>query len=471
MKTIKITQIFTMLVAVALLVACVQDDDFSVPELDNEVTGIDGQLVALSSIAGLVAQEGGPITFETPGQYVEGYVISSDEAGNFFEEFIIQDSPENPTTAIRVLIDVNPLFTTYEFGRKVFIRLDRLTAGESNGVLTMSLLGVNNEAVKIPATLQDEIIVRSSEVAEIVPVEVSISDFSEDLENIYIRLVDMQFIKEEVVDQSLTYAAEELDQFDGERTLFSCATGQTAIFSTSTFADFKALSLPAGRGTIDGILTRNFFGDTFNVVVNDPSSIDFSQEDRCDPVEIDCGVASSAGATVLFEDFFETQSTNQPISGNGWTNFQQEGTETWEAFSSTGQNASLGISARVGSFMSGDASTIAWLVTPQLDLDAQDGETLQFMTSNSFSDGSTLELLFSSDWDGVPENIPSATWDAIPAGIIVDDADFFGDWIDSGIVDLSCIEGSGYIAFRYIGSGTGDFDGTYELDEIQINAQ
>jgi len=145
MKTIKITQIFTMLVAVVLLVSCVQDDDFSVPALDNEVTGIDGQLVALSTIASLVAQEGGPVTFETPGQYVEGYVISSDEAGNFFEEFIIQDSPENPTTAVKVLIDVNPLFTTYDFGRKVFIRLDRLTAGEANGVLTMSLLGVNNE--------------------------------------------------------------------------------------------------------------------------------------------------------------------------------------------------------------------------------------------------------------------------------------------------------------------------------------
>ncbi|MEP0264824.1 DUF5689 domain-containing protein [Dokdonia sp.] len=471
MKTIKLIQLFTMLVALVVLSACVQDDDFSVPELNTGVNTIDGQLVAISSIASQAVQEGGPITFEGTNQYIEGYVISSDEAGNFFEEFIIQDSPENPTASIRVLVDVNPLFTSYEFGRKVFIKLDRLTAGDANGILTLSLLDTNNAAIKIPPSLQDEIIVRSTEVATIVPLEITISDFSESLENLYVRLVDMQFIKEEVVDASLTFAAEELDQFDGERTLLSCVTNQTAIFSTSTFADFKALSLPTGRGTIDGILTRNFFGDVFNIVVNDPSTIVFDQTDRCDPVEIDCGVASSAGATVLFEDFFETQNTNQPISGNGWTNFQQEGTQAWEAFSSTGQNASLGISARVGSFMSGDASTISWLITPQINLDAQGGETLQFMTSNSFSDGSTLELLFSSDWDGVPANIPSATWDAIPAGIIVDDADFFGDWIDSGIVDLSCIEGSGYIGFRYIGSGAADFDGTFELDEIQINAQ
>jgi hypothetical protein len=54
--------------------------------------------------------------------------------------------------------------------------------------------------------------------------------------------------------------------------------------------------------------------------------------------------------------------------------------------------------------------------------------------------------------------------------VIVDDGDFFGDWIDSGIVDLSCIESNGYVAFRYSGSGDPDFDGTFELDEIQINA-
>ena len=121
--------------------------------------------------------------------------------------------------------------------------------------------------------------------------------------------------------------------------------------------------------------------------------------------------------------------------------------------------------------MSGDAVSIAWLITPVFDFDTQNGETLHFKTSNSFADGSTLDLLFSSDWDGTEETIALATWDVLPAAVIVEDDNFFGDWIDSGIVDLSCISGTGYIAFRYTGSGDTDFDGTYELDEIQIMAQ
>ncbi len=468
MKTIQLTKVVVAVLALLTITSCVNDDDFSLPNLTIEEPQIDGEVISVAALRNLFLQEGETVDLTESTAYVEGYVVSSDESGNWFEELIIQDSPSNPTAGLRVLIDNSPLFTTYEVGRKIFVKLGGLHVGDSNGVLT---LGITSNLEKIPAPLQFDFVERSTEVAEIIPLEVSISDFSEDLENVLVSLTDVQFAKDEVIDASLTFAGEPLDQFDGERTLIACANNQTVILATSTFADFKSIALPVERGTVTGVLTRNFFGDTFNLVLNDLDGISFDNTERCDPVEIDCGVADSAGAQVLFEDFFETQSTNQPISGNGWTNFVQEGTQAWEAYTSGGTNASLGISANVGSFMSGDDSSIAWLVTPQINFDGQDGETLQFQTSNSFSDGSTLELLFSSDWDGTPENIPTASWDVLPAAVLVQDDDFFGDWIPSGIVDLSCIEGAGYIGFRYIGSGDSDFDGTYELDEIQINAQ
>ena len=467
MKTIKLTHVFAAIIALLTITSCVQDDDFATPDLTATDPVLDGEVISVSALRNLFLQEGETVDLTESTQYVEGFVISSDESGNWFEEIIIQDNATAPTAGVRILIDESPLFTYYEIGRKIFVKLGGLHLGESNGVLT---LGVTNNLEKIPAPLQFDYIQRSATVETIVPVETTISNLSEDLENIFIKLTDVQFAKEEVIDESLTYAGEPLDEFDGERTIFSCETEQTLILSTSTFANFKSIALPTGRGSISGVLTRNFFGEDFNLAINDRNDVVFDQAERCDPVEIDCGVADAAGSTILFEDFFETQATNSPISGNGWTNYQQEGSETWEAYSSGGQNASLGISARVGSFQSGDDATIAWLITPMLDLQANTGETLQFMTSNSFSDGSTLDLLFSSDWDGTEAAIATATWDVLPAGVIVDDGDFFGDWIDSGIVDLSCIESNGYVAFRYSGSGDADFDGTFELDEIQINA-
>ncbi|WAC03877.1 choice-of-anchor J domain-containing protein [Lacinutrix neustonica] len=81
--------------------------------------------------------------------------------------------------------------------------------------------------------------------------------------------------------------------------------------------------------------------------------------------------------------------------------------------------------------MHGDASSVAWLITPAIDLDANNGVTINFKTSNSFADGSNMELLFSTDWDGTEANIASATWGILPAAYIVQNSDFFGDWLDS----------------------------------------
>lgn len=476
MVTTKQYKLNTLVFAILVLMSCVQDNSFDVPPLEIEPANITGTEITMGALNNLLIQEqetngSSLLTFDgTDDSYIVGYVISSDQAGNFFEELVIQDQPSSPTTGVKMLIDENPLYITYEFGRKVYAKLAGLTVGLDSGVLTLGIRDGNGLG-KIAAAQMTRYLVRENEVVEIVPLPITISEFIDAKTNMYISLTDVQFNRNEVLGMNrLTFAAEESDLFDGERTLEDCSNNTNAVFSTSTFADFKAVLLPDGRGTLGGILTKNFFGDAYNIVVNDPSSISFESADRCDPNEIDCGLAVSTGPNILFNEFFESQILNQPISGNGWTNYIEEGTETWEAYSESGTNASLGISARMGSFSSGDDSSIGWLVTPQLDFDAQEGETLKFKTSNSFSDGSTLELWISQDWDGEIETITSSVWSLLPAAYIVQDDDNFGDWAVSGNVDLSCVIGTAHIAWKYVGSGDESNDGTYELDEIEIES-
>ena len=471
MKTIQLIKAIVVFITIATAISCVQDDDFSVPDLTIEEPQIEGNLITISALRDLFLQEGDTVDFQDDNLYVEGYVVTSDAAGNWFEELVIQDSPSNPTAGVRILIDDSPLFATYELGRKIFVKLAGLHLGDSNGVLT---LGVTNTLEKISAPAQFEMIQRSTEVAEIIPLDVVITDFSEELENIYIRLSDVQILASETIDTPdgipLSFSGEPTDEFDGERTIISCENNQTAILRTSTFAAFQSIALPTGSGSVSGLLTRDFFGSVYNVVVNDQNDIVFDNPERCDPVEIDCGPATEVGEQLLYEDFFETQSTGQPISGNGWTNYVEEGSETWEAFSSSGASPSLGVSARVGSFNSGDDLSVAWLITPEINFDTQEGETLRFLTSNSFADSSTLELVISSNWDGTPENIPFATWDILIDAFIVGENDDFTEWFPSGDISLDCITGTAHIGFRYVGRDDEQFDGTYELDEIQINA-
>jgi hypothetical protein len=726
MKNLKLTPFFAMLLALAFVVSCVKDDDFEVPDTGVTEVNIDGTIIDIDNLYNSWLQSAGSnqeatLTFEETDQYIFGYVISSDESGNFFEEVVMQNSIENPTRGVKVLLDVNPLFNKYEVGRKVYIKLEGLTVGISNGVLTLGLKGATDNTEKIPSAQEEEYFIRDPEVAVIVPAVKTLGQLTDADVNTLIQLPAAQFTASQI---DLSFANEAGDEFDGDRLLESCsADGGDILFQTSTFSDFKAINLPDGTGALTAVLSKDFFGENFALNIRDTNDITFDGErceptplnpnitattsfsavidrftsaggyaefsteeadliiegyvvssdkdgnyfeelviqnvtdgndisennprlglrvaidrgdlylnlpigrkvyiklnglavdedagnitigypnvseiekipdgiadffvfpgeviadiapkltnvnglttndlntlvqfetmqftannvgltfsgedtdgfdgerslescddtgdirlfsstfanfkslivpegvgsitaiytnnffgderiveirtrddiqftnpERCDPPIVDCGNAATEGPNVLFLENFETQTVGAPLSGNGMVNFQEAGTQPWESYSSTSTNSSIGISANIGSFNSGDDSTISWLAFPEINYDAQDGETLRFMTSNSFSDGSTLEILFSSDWDGVAANIPNATWALLPAALIVPDDAFFGDFIDSGIVDLSCVDGTGHIAFKYVGSGVPEFDGTYELDEIALRS-
>ena len=438
---------------------------------------INGTIITINVLNSLLEQEQNAngndiLSFIESNLYISGFVISNDEAGNIYEELVLQDLAVNPSRGVKVLINVSPLFTTFEFGRKVFVKLDGLSVGYNGGVLSLGFRD-GNQVVAIAESLMDQTIIRAIELAEIEPLSINISDFSAAKTNLYLRLNDVQFNRNDALGENRkTFAAEPEDEFDGERNLESCAEGFSVILSTSTFSDFKAIEVPQGRGYLDGILTYNYFGDIFNMVLNSPETIHFNSTDRCDPVEVNCGLADTTGSNVIVSEFFESQEEGESITENGWTNYIQEGSRVYEAYFSDGGNGnpSLGISASIGSYNSNDDSTIAWLIMPEIDFDVQDGETINFKTSNSFSDGSTLVLLFSSDWDGNPNTITTSAWDSLPGAYIVQDDDFYGDWYPSGNVSLDCINGKGYIGFKYTGNGKEDFDGTYELDEIIVNS-
>jgi len=477
-KVNKILTLFSVLTVLALISSCVDDDDFGLPN----ITVTDPNITANATFQNLVSRylqavsDGDQIAIieidESP-LFIEGYVVSSDQAGNFFEELIIQNKVDgstdgaDPRLGLNVQINVRGLYQTYEVGRKVYIKMNGLAIGEENGVYTIGKSNGNSIDQLEEYEFRD-FITRDPEVATLTPKIVAIGDLTEADENTLVQFEDAPINRNEL---GLSFSGEQNDSFDGFRTIESCLSSSTILLQTSTFADFKSVQLPQKRGSIQGVFTRDFGDDNNVLVINTTADIVFDNSDRCDPIELDCGLASSQASNNIFVDDFESQSVGSLISGNGWTNFIQEGTEGFEAFTQGGTNSSLGVSCRIGSFRSNDATSIAWLITPALDLDAQTGETFMFKSSNSFSDGSELELLFSPDWDGTESNITNATWGVLPAAYIVQDSDFFGAWFDSGIVDLSCGTGVIHIAFRYTGSGDAAFDGTYELDDISIDSE
>ncbi|HAT64432.1 MAG TPA: hypothetical protein DCS66_07485, partial [Flavobacteriaceae bacterium] len=331
MKNLKINTLI-LLLAVVSFVSCVQDDEFGIPNGDaTELNIPTTDIVTINSLRSAWEQElatngNATLTFneDFAGKFLEGYVISTDETGNFFEEVILQDKASNPTTGVKLVIDSNPLFGRYDFGRRVYVELNGLSVGIENGVLTLGIESAGS-IEPIAESQMDTFIKRDALVAEIVPLPMSFADFSEDKTNLFVRLTDVQFVRSQALGSNpLTYAGEASDEFDGERILESCATGATTIFSTSTFASFKSQELATGRGTIDAILTRDFFDDYFILTVNGLSDVNLDDTNRCDPDTFSCD-GPSGGGNVFWSENFEQFNAIEDYVNAGWTNVNVNG--------------------------------------------------------------------------------------------------------------------------------------------------
>ncbi len=460
MKTITLTKVLLLLFGMVILNGCVQDDDFEVPETTIFEPEFEGNIVSIASVLGNVAQSGGLNLFEYetgPSDYMEGYVISSDEGGNFFEELILQDKLENPTTGIKVLIDNSPLFTRYEVGRKVYVKLEGLSAALDDGVLTLGIIPNINNIQKIPAFIESETILRSAESGTLVPLPLTIAEFSDDKTNLLIKLENVQFNRNLVANGNVTtFAAGPSDTFDAERALESCDSNSSTIFTTSTFADYKSLNLPSNSGSINAILTKNFFGDAYNVTVNSPEDIIFDSDERCDPEFIQC-TGTSGGGSAIYSENFEGFGT---YASEGWDNINISGTSTdWFIDTFSGNKYS-----RISAFSSGNSEADVWLVTPEINLDATSSEELLFDIQANYDTGTNLSAFITTNYTGDPT---TTVWQPLDAAIPTGPSGSFGTFETVGPVNISCIDGIINIGFFYEGSDPTSTT-RYHLDNVRV---
>ncbi|NJN49902.1 MAG: hypothetical protein HC798_00385, partial [Polaribacter sp.] len=220
---------------------------------------------------------------------------------------------------------------------------------------------------------------------------------------------------------------EATDQFDTKRTLEACNGFGFTNFNleTSAFADFKFRTLPAGGGSINAVVSKTFNGSEVVLVLNDVNDVKMDATgNRCTPLDINDFIA-------LVSQDFENMPSSNPLGGNGWVSYAEAGRFNWRVLTTNDSGNAGSKIASMGAFRSGDASNIAWLISPAINLDAQGLEFLNFKSSNSFSDNSELKVLISTNWDGNTANINTATWVELDANV-VSDGEFFQNWVDSG---------------------------------------
>lgn len=473
MKAIKFLQITAFLIlTLTVAVSCVDGEEYDVPptatQVEPDVT-VNSSIQAIKSAMDqhFASNDEFKMTYDDDSSVVfEGYVVSSDLAGNFFESLIIQDSPSNPSHGIEVLIDKSALFETFEVGRKVYVKMAGLSVsyedGEDNdpsdtGNIGRYSIGDDQGGFGLDGISQFSYlnhILRSTESGTIIPTPVAMSDLTQDHINTFIQLSNMQFDANEL---GKTFAGEGSDSFDGFRNLVSCADESTATLQTSTFADFKSYTIPENVGTINATLAKDYRADFLVLVINTPTDLDFTNTDRCDPVILECDGPTSTTNTIFSEDF-QAVFNDGDLTALGWTNVNVSGgSELFESNSFSGDRY-----MKVSAFGTGENPMETWLVSPAINLDGSTEEELSFEISANFESGLVLSALITENYTGDPTTTEWTQLDvAIPVG-----GGGFGSFALLK-TNISCLNGDVNVAFKYNGSA-GAAETRYHIDDVKV---
>lgn len=440
-------QFLLMMLLLVFLGSCA-NDDVKIPELSCNQTDIPVN----KTVAEIQETTAKIVSQYVYDDVIEGYVVSSDENGNFFKTISFQTlvTATTPSIGFSVPVDATNLYVDYRVGNKVYVKLKNQYTDLYYGGLRIGGLYVNaynqggvgrlsqNEYKKVlyPSctNVKEEQLVRS----------ISLGEINDSHLNTLIELSDVQFTEPAIG----RHYFEETNNVGGATNWnLVDKKGNQIIFRTSSYADFSKSIVPDGSGKVRGVLTK--YAADYQLMARKESDVNMTEK-RNIP---------------FFVQDFQSVSNGTNLSLPGWGNIRQAGAIFWKGgiTSTNGYAEFLITGTKV-------ASNIVWLISPKIDMDLHTNETLSFRTAQHHLDVdsplNTLEVYISTNFDGI--NINAAKWTRVNAKIPTQATPWY-EFVGSGAIDLSSYTGKINIAFKYIGSGTNlALDGAFQVDDVQI---
>lgn len=164
------------------------------------------------------------------------------------------------------------------------------------------------------------------------------------------------------------------------------------------------------------------------------------------------------GLVTSINQDFASVSVGQDIALNNWINIAETGQRKWQGKDLSGNKCAVASSLGTG------GENVIWLMTPPIDLDAMTNPVFSFESAHQgwLHDG--LSLWISTDFDG--SNVTAANWTELDC-TVAGQSDPWNTFVDSGDISLSSFSGTGYVAFKYTGSDTGQTT-PYMVDNVKL---
>jgi hypothetical protein len=174
----------------------------------------------------------------------------------------------------------------------------------------------------------------------------------------------------------------------------------------------------------------------------------------------DAVVLGTSTTVASLNEIFTGATVDVNFTTNGWLNANKVGERYWQ-----GKEFSTNKYVQATAYGAISPTMESWLVTPGVTLTTP--KKLNFDSKAGYYKHAGLTVWVSTNFDGNNANLFTATWTQINPTIATSPANAYGEWVNSGDVDLSAYSGTIYVLFKYTGNNTTQTT-TFQLDNVNI---
>lgn len=274
-----INRIALALPLLTMLLSCAK---YNFDDVQQAVYGTDLKAnTTIADLKKLYVSGNGPVQISTD-LVIGGVVTSDDRAGNFYKNLFLQDS----TGGIELKLARTGLYNDYRRGQRILVRCKGLYLGDYGEQIQLGSIYSNSGVWEIGALEGDVLINRhverdGVELYEVTPLEMNPAMLTPENVGKLVMFSNMQIpdTMSLATGGRLTYAdaVNKLTQNIGLVSVVDTvkyAPG-TLVLRTSGYCNFAAQPIPAGSGSITGILTR--YRTIYQLVIRDLNDVHFTQ--------------------------------------------------------------------------------------------------------------------------------------------------------------------------------------------------
>ena len=470
----KIKNSCIILAAIGLFSSCV-NDTYDTPKFDcvnpgltktKEVAALYTSAPTNGTTVIYPAPTKDPVTGKEIFDYIEAYVISSDEGGNFYKSMYFQ--PTDGSKGFNLSVDISNAYAqNFQPGKKVFLKLNNLAYANPTSFGRGLIFGApptEQYAVdRIPTLEYPKYLIPScdivSEDAIVHKITLAQALSGANYLNTLVEIDDVQFTDEAA---GGTYDSNRTDEYDSS--IFITDGAKTLTIRTSRFANFAGHKVPTGKGKIRGVLTR--YNSTYQIIMRTERDVNMPNP-RVDYTPAIIGTNSTVFPGTVNETFESYSSSPSQTNFPNYINDAAVGSKYWwvKTFSSNKY-------IEMTSHNSGGANN-AYLFVP---VNMTTANNLSFKTNMGYWNGAVLNVYYvlASDYTpGGKIDVTKMTNITSNFTIPTTPTNAYGSsFVSSGVYAIpSTVTGNGYFVFEYAGNAGSSpaVTTTLQLDNILVN--